>query len=104
MEKSMATDSGHIKAVVAGAVALMMGLSMFTMGAGTVEIVYSIVNSIVKAVTNGTTTLGILSSAANQAKTVIPMLGIVFVAAGGGLVLWGLFKMFGGTPLSKYWE
>jgi hypothetical protein len=100
----MAADSGHIKAVVAGAVALMMGLSMFTMGAGMVEIVYSIVDSIVKAVTNGTTTLGILTSAANQAKTVIPMLGIVFVAAGGGLVLWGLFKMFGGTPLSKYWE
>jgi hypothetical protein len=77
---------------------------MFTMGAGMVEIVYSIVNSITKAVTNGTTTLGVLASAANQAKTVIPMLGIVFVAAGGGLVLWGLFKMFGGSPLSKYWE
>jgi hypothetical protein len=100
----MASDAGHIRVVVAGAVALMMGLSMFTMGAGMVEIVYSIVNSIVHAVTNGTTTLGVLTSAANQAKTVIPMLGIVFVAAGGGLVLWGLFKMFGGTPLSKYWE
>jgi hypothetical protein len=60
--------------------------------------------SIVKAVTNGTATLGVLTSAASQAKTVIPMLGIVFIAAGGGLVLWGLFKMFGGSPLSKYWE
>ncbi|MCC6051504.1 MAG: hypothetical protein LM580_12400, partial [Thermofilum sp.] len=79
-------------------------LAMFTMGAGTVEIVYSIVNGIVKAVTNQSPTLGVLASAASQAKTVIPMLGIVFIAAGGGLVLWGLFKMFGGSPLSKYWE
>ena len=83
---------------------MMMGLAMFTMGAGTVEIVYSIVNGIVKAVTNQSPTLGVLASAANQAKSVIPMLGIVFIAAGGGLVLWGLFKMFGGSPLSKYWE
>ena len=84
---------------------MMMGLAMFTMGAGMVEIVYSIVNSIVQAVTGGgTATLGVLTSAASQAKTVIPMLGIVFIAAGGGLVLWGLFKMFGGSPLSKYWE
>ena len=83
---------------------MMMGLAMFTMGAGTVEIVYSIVNGIVKAVTNQSPTLGVLASAASQAKTVIPMLGIVFIAAGGGLVLWGLFKMFGGSPLSKYWE
>jgi hypothetical protein len=101
----MASHEGaDVKTIVAGAVALMMGLSMFTMGAGTVEIVYAIVNSIVHAVTNGTTTLGVLTSAASQAKTVIPMLGIVFIAAGGGLVLWGLFKMFGGSPLSKYWE
>jgi hypothetical protein len=101
----MASQAGvDVKTIVAGAVALMMGLSMFTMGAGTVEIVYAIVESIVKAVTNGTTTLGVLTSAASQARTVIPMLGIVFIAAGGGLVLWGLFKMFGGSPLSKYWE
>jgi hypothetical protein len=101
----MATREGvDVKAVVAGAVALMMGLAMFTMGAGMVEIVYAIVESIVKAVTSETATLGVLSSAANQAKTVIPLLGIVFIAAGGGLVLWGLFKMFGGSPLSKYWE
>jgi hypothetical protein len=104
MPPSVTGDKDSTKAVVAGAVALMMGLALFTMGAGMVEIVYAIVNSIVKAVTNGTATLGVLTSAASQAKTVIPMLGIVFIAAGGGLVLWGLFKMFGGTPLSKYWE
>jgi hypothetical protein len=101
----MATDTNYVRVVVAGAVALMMGLALFTMGAGMVEIVYAIVNSIVQAVAGGeTATLGVLASAANQAKTVIPMLGIVFIAAGGGLVLWGLFRMFGGTPLSKYWE
>jgi len=93
-----------IKKIVAGAVALMTGLSMFTLGAGSIDIIYSIIDRIVNAVSNGTSTIGVLSQVKSTVTSTIPMLGIVFIAAGGALVLWGLFDILKGTPVGKPWE
>jgi len=93
-----------VKRIVAGAVALMTGLGMFSLGAGSIDIIYSIVDRIVKAVSNGTSTIGALSQVKSTVNSTIPMLGIVFIAAGGALVLWGLFDILKGTPMGKQWE
>jgi len=93
-----------IKKIVSGAIALMTGLGMFTLGAGSIDIIHSIVGRIVAAVAGNSSTLGVLNQVSSTVSSTIPMLGIVFIAAGGALVLWGLFDVLGSTPMGKYWQ
>jgi len=89
-----------VRKIVAGAIALLVGL-MFILGADSIDIVYSIVNRTVSVIGGSATfTLG----AVKLVKSIMTTLGIIFIAAGGALVLWGLFQVIGGTPMGKYWE
>jgi len=93
-----------VKKIVVGSVALLVGL-MFVFGADSIDVVYSIVGRIVGAIGgSGTTTLGAVEQAKSVVKTTVLMLGIIFIAAGGALVLWGLFQVIGGTPMGEYWQ
>jgi len=90
-----------IREIVAGAIVLLLGL-MYVLGADSIDVVRSIVSRIVSAI-GGDATLG----AIDQVKTTITttmVLGIILIAAGGALMLWGLFQVIGDTPMGRYWQ